>query len=278
MSFAWGARTFVMGIVNVTPDSFSGDGAPDREAAMRQGIQMQNDGAHVLDIGGESTRPGSSPVSLEEELARVIPVIERLAHTVTIPISIDTYKAEVARQALAAGATMVNDVWGGQMEPEILKVAAEADAYIVLMHNRSKPKDAVQEAALGARYVGVDYADLIGEITAALRTRIDAALGAGIKRERIIIDPGIGFGKTVEQNLELVRRLDEIKALGYPLLVGPSRKSFVGYTLDLPVEERLEGTLAALTLCIDRGADIVRVHDVRAAVRAAVLTDAVVRS
>ena len=278
MTFEWGTRTFVMGIVNVTPDSFSGDGVTSVEAAVAQGIQMEMNGADVLDIGGESTRPRSTPVSLREELDRVIPIIEQLAQTVQIPLSIDTYKAEVAARAIEAGASIINDVWGGRMEPEILRVAAEKNATIILMHNRSMPKDAAQEERLGGRYVGVEYADLIGDIKKELQEQIAMARAAGVPNENIIVDPGIGFGKTVEQNLELVRRLDEIKALGYPLLVGPSRKSFVGYTLNLPPEERLEGTAAAVALCIDRGADMVRVHDVQAMVRVAALSDAVVRS
>lgn len=278
MTFEWGTRTFVMGIVNVTPDSFSGDGVTNVEAAVAQGIQMEMNGSDVLDIGGESTRPRSTPVSLREELDRVIPIIEQLAQTVQIPLSIDTYKAEVAARAIEAGASIINDVWGGRMEPEILRVAAEKNATIILMHNRSMPKDAAQEERLGGRYVGVEYADLIGDIKKELQEQIAMARAAGVPNENIIVDPGIGFGKTVEQNLELVRRLDEIKALGYPLLVGPSRKSFVGYTLNLPPEERLEGTAAAVALCIDRGADIVRVHDVQAMVRVAALSDAVVRS
>lgn len=275
--FQWGKKTYVMGIVNVTPDSFSGDGVTGVEAAVAQGMQMEKDGADILDIGGESTRPGSIPVSLEEEFARVIPVIERLAGKVRVPISIDTYKAEVARQAIAAGATIINDVWGGRMEPEILRVAAETHVFMVLMHNRSQPTDAEQTEKLGGRYVGVHYDNLIADIARELQQQVDAALAAGISREQIIIDPGIGFGKTVEQNLEIVRRLDAFKMLGYPLLAGPSRKSFVGYTLDLPVEERIEGTAAAVAFCIDRGADIVRVHDVQEMHRVVAFADAVVR-
>ena len=278
MTFQWGSRTYVMGIVNVTPDSFSGDGVPEIETAVEQGIQMEKDGADILDIGGESTRPGSTPVTLEEELSRIIPVVEHLAKRVHIPLSIDTYKSEVARRAIQAGASIVNDVWGGAMEPDILKVAAEKNVPIVLMHNRSKPKDLAQEEKLGGRYVGVAYKDLIGDIKRELQISVDAALAAGIKKENIIVDPGIGFGKTVEQNLELVKHLDEIRELGYPLLAGPSRKSFVGYTLDLPPDDRLEGTLAAVTLCIQKGADIVRVHDVKEACRVARFVDAVVRS
>ncbi len=278
MSWEWGKKTYVMGIINATPDSFSGDGLKTLGAAVEQGMRMEADGADILDVGGESTRPGSTPVAREEELERVIPVIRALAQEVSIPISIDTYKSDVARQALDAGASIVNDVWGGRMEPEILRIAAERNAPIVLMHNRSKPKDATQEERLGGRYIGIEYDDLLEDVKRELQESINAALTAGVQKENIIIDPGIGFGKTVEQNLELVRRFDELKTLGYPILAGPSRKSFVGYTLNLPPEERLEGTLAAVTLCIQKGADIVRVHDVREAKRTVTLADAVVRS
>lgn len=277
MTLEWGKKTYLMGIVNCTPDSFSGDGVMDIESAIAQGIQMEKDGADILDVGGESTRPGSTPLPLEDELARVIPVIRRLAQEVNVPISVDTYKAEVARQALAGGATIVNDVWSGRMEPEILNIAAHAMVPIVLMHNRSTPKDAAQEERLGGRYVGVEYKDVLADIKTELQDNITAALAAGIGRESIIIDPGIGFGKTVEQNLELVARLGELKELGYPVLVGPSRKSFVGYTLAVPPEDRLEGTAAAVALCIRGGADIVRVHDVREMDRVRRLADAVVR-
>ncbi|MEK7134057.1 MAG: dihydropteroate synthase [Patescibacteria group bacterium] len=276
-TFEWGKRTYLMGIVNVTPDSFSGDGVLDTVKAIQQGIQMEKDGADIVDVGGESTRPGSVPLSLEEELARVIPVIKGLSKGTRVPISIDTYKAEVARQAIEAGASMVNDVWGGRMDSELLKVAARANIPIILMHNRSQPKNAEQTEKLGGRYVGMEYKNLLVDIKKELQESIDAALAAGVSRENIIVDPGIGFGKTVEQNLELVHRLGELEELGYPILVGPSRKSFVGYTLDLPPEERLEGTAAAVTLCIDRGADIVRVHDVARMRRVTKLTDAVVR-
>lgn len=279
MTFEWGKKTYVMGIVNATPDSFSGDGLIQEatplgwvEAAVAQGIQMEKDGADILDVGGESTRPGSTPISLEDELARVIPVIARLAKEVKVPISIDTYKAEVARQAVAAGASIINDVWGGRREPGILRVAAESGVPIILMHNRSQAAEVE-----GERYVRVEYKDLMGDIKKELQEQVDVALAAGVTAENIIIDPGIGFGKTVEQNLELVNRLGELKELGYPVLVGPSRKSFVGYTLDLPASERLEGTLAAVTLCIQKGADVVRVHDVKETDRAVKFTDAVVR-
>lgn len=276
-TFEWGTRTYLMGIINATPDSFSGDGLMSVDAAVELGKKQEAEGADMLDVGGESTRPGSVPLSLEEELMRIIPVVEGLARDVKVPISIDTYKAEVARQALAVGASIINDVWGGRMDAEILRVAAKAGVPIILMHNRSQPKNASQQDMLGGRYVGMEYGDLLGEIKRELQGSVDAAIAAGVLRENIVVDPGIGFGKTVEQNLELVNRLAELRDLGYPLLVGPSRKSFVGYTLSLPPEDRLEGTAAAVALCVERGADIVRVHDVAAMDRAAKLTDAVIR-
>jgi dihydropteroate synthase/2-amino-4-hydroxy-6-hydroxymethyldihydropteridine diphosphokinase len=279
-AFTWGARTYVMGILNVTPDSFSGDGlsgAPDAVArAVHQAEAMAAAGAHVLDVGGESTRPGGQPVLLEAELARVIPVVQAIAARVPLPLSIDTYKAEVARQALAAGATIVNDVWGFKMDPGMAGVARDA-AWSILMHNRSRPRDAAQEARLGGRYVGVAYDDLLADISLELSESVALARAAGIPDARLILDPGIGFGKTVAQNLELVDRLGELRSLGFPLLAGPSRKSFIGYTLGLPAEERLEGTAAVVAVCIARGADLVRVHDVAALVRVARMTDAVVR-
>jgi dihydropteroate synthase len=272
-----------MGIINVTPDSFSGDGTlrlPDGDwvaRAVAQGQSQVAAGAHLLDVGGESTRPGSQPVPLDEELRRVLPVVAGLAQSVSVPISIDTYKAETARQALDAGATLINDVWGLRMDPAMGRLAAERGAALILMHNRSRPKDAAQSAQLGGRYVGVDYADLLADIARELNESVQMAAQAGVSADRIILDPGIGFGKTVEQNLKLVDRLAELQSLGYPLLVGPSRKSFVGYTLNLPPEQRLEGTAAAVALSIDRGADIVRVHDVEAMARVARIADAIVR-
>jgi len=281
-TFLWGQQTYLMGIVNVTPDSFSGDGLLANKqdwvaAAVSQGQAQVTAGAHILDIGGESTRPGSEPVSLDDEMRRVIPVVQALTQSVAVPISVDTYKADVAREALRAGASIVNDVWGLKMDPDMGRVVAKANAPVILMHNRSRPKDAVQEAQLGGRYIGVEYNNLLEDIIAELQTSVDLALQAGVLPERIIIDPGFGFGKTVEQNLELLDRLGELKLLGYPILVGPSRKSFVGYTLNLPPDQRLEGTAAAVTLAIDRGSDIVRVHDVAAMTRVARLADAVVR-
>ena len=281
-TFVWGSRTYLMGIVNVTPDSFSGDGLVASggdwvAAAVAQAQAQVEGGAHLIDVGGESTRPGSQPVALEDELARVVPVVRALAAAVSIPISVDTYKAEVARQALDAGATLVNDVWGLRLDPDMAGVVAAAGAAVILMHNRSRPKDAVQAAQLGGRYVGVEYTDLLDDIARELTESLALARAAGIAADRLILDPGIGFGKTVEQNMELLYRLDELCALGFPLLVGPSRKSFVGYTLNLPPAERLEGTAAAVALAIERGADLVRVHDVAAMHRVARITDAIVR-
>jgi dihydropteroate synthase len=245
--------------------------------AVAQGRALAAAGADVLDVGGESTRPGSQPVSLDEELRRVVPVVAGLTETVSVPISIDTYKAETARQAIRAGATIINDVWGLRMDPAMGHLAADSGVALIMMHNRSRPKDADQSAQLGGRYVGVEYTDLLADIARELLESVQLARQAGVPDERIILDPGIGFGKTVEQNLELVDRLAELRSLGYPLLVGPSRKSFVGYTLNLPPEQRLEGTSAAVALAIDRGADIVRVHDVEAMVRVARIADAIVR-
>lgn len=278
----WGTRTFIMGIINVTPDSFSGDGLLGKDNAVKAALKKADlylrDGADILDVGGESTRPGSEPVGEQEEIDRVIPVIEGIRNAFPeVRISIDTYKADVARQALAAGAQWVNDVWGFRADPEIAKVAAEQRAPVILMHNRLKPGSAALESRLGGRYIGTEYEDLIGDICRELMESVALAHEGGIPDERIILDPGIGFGKTVSQNLELLDRLDEIKALGYPVLIGPSRKSFIGYSLDLPPEERLEGTAATVALGIDRGADIVRVHDVGEMTRVARMADAVVR-
>ncbi len=277
-TFVWGERTYIMGIINVTPDSFSGDGlAGDVERAVAQAIRFVEEGADILDIGGESTRPGSQPISEEEELSRVMPVLKRLVKEVDVPISIDTYKARVAREAIEAGASMVNDVWGLRMDPDMAKVVAEYNVPVVVMHNRSNPKNAVQEARLGGRYVGIEYKDLMADIVRELEYSIGLALEAGVDFEKIIVDPGIGFGKTVEQNLEILRRLGEIKVLGRPILLGTSRKSVIGYVLNLPPNERVEGTAATVALGIAAGADIVRVHDVKEMARVAKMADAIVR-
>ena len=286
MTFQWGQRTYVMGIINATPDSFSGDGVAMGESstgdamarAVEQAQQFLADGADILDVGGESTRPGSLPVSAEAELARVVPVVRALR--VACPeatISVDTYRATVAAAALDAGADWVNDVWGLRMDPDMAALVADRGCPVVIMHNRSKPKDVAQGQRLGGRYVGIHYGDLLGDIAQELAEQMALALAAGVREEQIILDPGIGFGKTVEQNVELLDRLGELKSLGRPLLIGPSRKSFIGYTLDLPPDDRMEGTAATVAIGIDRGADIVRVHDVRAIARVARMTDRIVR-
>ena len=281
MTFEWGRRTYVMGIINVTPDSFSGDGVLRADAsavAADQARRFVADGADILDLGGESTRPGSLPVSAEEERARVVPAVRAVRAAVgNVPISIDTYRAAVAAAALDAGADWINDVWGLRMDPEMAALVAARGCPVVIMHNRSKPKDVAQEQRLGGRYVGIHYDELIGDIRRELAEQMELAYAAGVREEQIVLDPGIGFGKTVEQNVELLDRLGELKDLGRPLLIGPSRKSFIGYTLDLPPEERTEGTAAAVAIGIDRGADIVRVHDVRAIARVARMTDRIVR-
>jgi dihydropteroate synthase len=292
-SFKWGERTYIMGILNVTPDSFSGDGvaaAKDTVAetdtlkkediiakAVAQAKQFVTDGADIIDIGGESTRPGSTPISAEEELARVLPVVQAVRQAVDVVISIDSYRASVAEAALAAGANWLNDVWSLRMDPDMAKLAAQAGCPIVLMHNRSKPKNVAQEEKLGGRFIGVKYNDLITDIKRELQESIDIALKAGVQESQIIIDPGIGFGKTVEQSLQLLNQIDQFKVMGFPILLGPSRKSFIGYTLDLPPDQRVEGTAATVAIGIDRGADIVRVHDVKTIVRVARMTDAIVR-
>jgi dihydropteroate synthase len=247
------------------------------EKILSQAEEFVEVGVDILDVGGESTRPGSDPVSAEEELERVIPVIERLTEEFAILISVDTYKSEVARSALDAGASIVNDVWGLRADRELAAVVQESGVPVILMHNRSDPSNAAVKENLGGRYVGVEYDDLLQDVKAELRESIAIAHQAGIPDSKIILDPGIGFGKTVSQNLELLDRSGEIRELGYPILLGPSRKSFIGYTLDLPPEERLEGTAAAVSVGITRGADIVRVHDVPELVRVARMTDALVR-
>ncbi|MHB8855968.1 MAG: dihydropteroate synthase [Bellilinea sp.] len=279
----FGARTFVMGIINLTTDSFSGDGLlGDGEwvaVALDQARRFVAAGADILDIGGESTRPGAQQVTADEEIARIVPVIHALAVAdLDVLLSVDTYKAAAAEAALKAGAHWINDVWGLRADPQMAAVAARYRAPVVLMHNRSKPGNADLQQRLGGRYVGMEYDDMIADVSRELLQSVEIALQAGIAREDIILDPGIGFGKTVEQNLMLLNRLDAIKALGYPLLLGPSRKSFIGYTLNLPPDQRLEGTLAACTIGVQRGADILRVHDVEPVVRLARMTDAILRS
>ena len=268
-----------MGILNLTPDSFSGDGLAefDLDTAKKQGRDFVQAGTDILDVGGESTRPGANPVSAQEEMDRVLPIIEFLAREFETLISIDTYKADVAREAIKIGARLVNDVWGFRADPALAGVAASAGVPVILMHNRSNPNNAAILEQLGGRYVGVEYDNLIEDVKKELIESVALAHEAGIPDHKIILDPGIGFGKTVEQNLELLNRLNDIRSLGYPVLLGPSRKSFIGYTLDLPPDDRVEGTAAAVSVGIVRGADIIRVHDVAEMIRIARMTDAIVR-
>ena len=258
------SRTHIMGIVNVTPDSFSDGGLFfDEERAVAHGRELAEQGADILDIGGESTRPGSDPVSEEEEIRRVVPVIKRLSRECTLPLSIDTYKANVARAGLAAGACIVNDISGLTYDPSMIEVVREFQATVILMHVLGSPK------TMQVRPV---YQDVVREVYEFLESRSAAARGIGISQ--IIIDPGLGFGKDLEHNLDLVRHLKMFKPIGYPVLIGPSRKSFIGKILDLPTRERLEGTAAAVTACIMHGANIIRVHDVREMKRVAQVADA----
>ena len=278
----YGSKTYIMGILNVTPDSFSGDGLMVQKdvvkAALAQALQFIDSGADILDIGGESTRPGSLPVSEGEELERILPVVKALVKlNLDTLISIDTSKAVVASACLQAGAHWINDVWALRADENMVKVAAESGAPIVLMHNRSQPKGVLWQDRLGGQYIGAEYSDVIEDIKRELMESVTFALEKGIKKEQIILDPGLGFGKKVEHNLELVNRLDEFKTLGYPILLGPSRKSFIGYTLDLPPDQRLEGTAAVCAIAVTRGVDILRVHDVAAIARVAHISDAIIR-
>jgi dihydropteroate synthase len=285
----WGSRTYLMGIINMTPDSFSEDGllasgtnqsmmkGEGLDKAIHQARQFFASGADILDIGGESTRPGASSISAEDELERVLPIIQAVAAELDVLISVDTYKSEVAEAALDAGAHIINDVWGFKVDRNLAKVGAIHNAPVILMHNRSSWVNAEIKERLGGRYIGVPYDNLIEDIKRELLESVNIAHEAGIPDEHIILDPGIGFGKTVEQNLELLDRSDEIRSLGYPLLLGTSRKSFIGYTLDLPPDQRLEGTAATVAIAIARGADIIRVHDVAYMSRVIRMTDAIIR-
>lgn len=289
--FSWGSRTYLMGILNLTPDSFSGDGLIEEsgggesevvqekiiESALKQARGYVAAGVDILDVGGESTRPGASLVDVEEEIWRVIPVIQALVQEFGVIISVDTYKHQVAQAALEAGAHMVNDVWGFQADADMAETIARYAAPVILMHNRSSWAHAEIKERLGGRYVGVPYDDLLVDIRRELMDSVDLARAAGISDGNIILDPGIGFGKTVDQNLELIDLIPEIRCLGYPILLGPSRKSFIGYTLDLPPDQRLAGTAAAVVVGIVRGADIVRVHDVEFMKQVVKMTDAIVR-
>ncbi len=259
--------TRIMGILNVTPDSFSDGGLfADVAAAVRRGEALEAEGAHVLDVGGESTRPGSEPVSAGEECRRVLPVIEALAKRIRIPISVDTSKAEVARRALEAGASWINDVSALRVDPEMAETAARYDVPVVLMHMKGTPREMQRDPL---------YDDVTAEVTRFFEERIAFAVKQGIRKDRIILDPGIGFGKRLEHNLSLLKNLRAFVPLGCPILVGPSRKSFLGEILGLPVGERLEGTAAAVAVAVLNGASIVRVHDVAVMARIIQVVDAV---
>ena len=266
---SFGHRTLIMGILNVTPDSFS-DGACylGVAAAIDHAKEMAKDGADVIDVGGESSRPGASPASAEEELARVLPVVEGLVDEISVPVSIDTCKSEVARRALETGAHIVNDITALQGDAEMAKVVAEMGAGVILMHMRGTPRTMQQSPV---------YDDVVSDISSWLQRRIEYAETEDIPPDHIAIDPGIGFGKTVDHNLEILRRLDEFRHLNKPILIGTSRKSFIGKILDLPVNSRIEGTAATITWAIAHGADMVRVHDVKTMYRVARMTDALCR-
>jgi dihydropteroate synthase len=256
-----------MGIINLSPDSFSGDGIDSTEEAIIQAKRMISEGVDILDIGGESTRPNSSPVTIDQELQRVIPALRRLSSEVSIPISIDTYKYEVAGQAVEAGANMINDIWGLKQDPRLAKLAADKGIPIILMSNQ---RDVSPEHK-------IIFPDIIATILENLRQSIKSAMGSGVPRENIIIDPGLGFGKTTKQNLEILGRLDELQLLGQPILLASSRKSFLSSVLNLPPEECVEGTLATTTIGILSGVDMVRVHDVKETVQVCKIADAITR-
>ena len=258
-----GERTYIMGILNVTPDSFSDGGKFNEiEAAVRQAKKLVEDGADIIDVGGESTRPGAEYVTEEEEIKRVVPIIKAIKKELNITISIDTYKSKTAEEAIKAGADIINDIWGAKYDKNMAKVAAKYNVPIILMHNREdKP-----------------YANLMEDIIKDLQESIDIALEAGVKKENIILDPGIGFAKTYEENLMVMNKCEVIRAMGYPVLLGTSRKSMIGLTLNLPVNERVEGTLATTVMGIMKGMEFIRVHDVLENKRVAVMTDTILKA
>jgi len=263
------SKTLIMGILNVTPDSFSDGGLHFRaDDAVRHALRMANEGADIIDVGGESTRPFSDPIPLEEELSRVIPVIKALSQEIDIPVSIDTYKSEVARQALEAGAKMVNDISALRFDPAIGPLVAEADIPIVLMHMKGAPKN---------MQVNPTYEDLFGEIIGFLGKAVDQAVEMGIKRDLVIIDPGIGFGKSFDDNLKIIKELHRFFVLGQPILVSTSNKSFIGHVLDLPVESREIGTMATIAAAVMQGANIIRTHNVKAARETITIIDAIMK-
>ena len=258
----WGSRTYVMGIINVSPDSFSGDGFDDDvQSVINQGLRFQTEGADILDVGAQSTRPGYEEITDDEELRRLIPALEALIDAVSIPISVDTYKSVVARAAVETGASIINDIWGLKYNPNIALISAEYETPIIMMHNQHTTQ----------------YDDLIPNMLESLNNSINVALDSGVAKRNIILDPGIGFGKTPDQNLEIIKRLKEFSTLGYPLLIGTSRKSTIGYILESPPDQRIEGTASTIALSIAAGVDIIRVHDVKEMVKVSRMTDAIVR-
>jgi len=271
------ARTHIMGVLNLTPDSFSdggrlmgGMGRPDPVRVADEAMMMVEDGADIIDVGGESTRPGSMRVPASDEIARVVPAIREITSRTSTPVSIDTYKSETARAALDAGASIINDISGMGFDPDMAGLAASSGAAVVLMHIKGTPADMQKDPK---------YEDLVGEVRSFLMEAADRALDAGVSRDRILLDVGIGFGKTLEHNLELINRIGDFASLGYPIVLGVSRKAFIGaLTGGLPPDDRLEGTIAANVLGITRGASVIRVHDVRAAKRAALVADAIIRA
>lgn len=252
-----------MGVINLTPDSFSGDGLVNHpEEALSRAMEFELGGADIIDVGAHSTRPGHMTLSDDEELSRLLPVLNTIVSNVKIPVSVDTYKSSIAKEALGVGVSIINDVWGLKADDKIAEVAAEFRVPVILMHNQST----------------TEYNDLVANVIRSLKASVDQALQAGVSPDNIIIDPGIGFGKTADHNLEILRRLREFSALGFPMLVGTSRKSTIGLVLDLPVDQRLEGTAATVALSVAGGADIVRVHDVKEMVRVVKMSDAIIRS
>ncbi len=274
-----GKKTYIMGIINLTPDSFSGDGLFKQDdvetAALEQALGFVRDGADVLDLGAESTRPGSRKLDVSEELDRILPTLSLIRRELPeVLISIDTYKAATARVCLELGANIINDVWGFRHDPAMAGVVAQFGATAVLMHNRELGARAVQ-SELGGHYEDVVYEDVLAEVSEVLSQSVSIAQEAGVGEDKIILDPGIGFGKTIEQNLYLLKHLDRLTSLNYPILLGISRKGFIGHTLNLPQGERLEGSLAANTWGVMMGANILRVHDVKETVRLAQMLDAI---
>ena len=286
--FHWGKRTYIMGIINLSPDSFSGDGLKSIEAAIAKAKRMADEGADIIDVGGESTRPDSKPIPIDEELERVIPVLEKLSREMSLPLSVDTYKLELAQRALDAGANMINDIWGLKREPKLAELSAQRKVPIVLMSNQRDSRE--RRPSPQHPLSGEGRQDIIATVINDLQRAIKQALDAGMPWENIIIDPGIGFGKTQEQNLEILRHLERLKILNRPILLGSSRKSVIGWVLELTPQQRqervkfvpcrgrrLEGTAATIAIGIAKGADIVRVHDVKEMARVSRMSDAIVR-